>query len=166
MEAMQSMIKRPEFLSKLIQYFKMRNYIELFQSEDTKLKITKLLPCCCLREIYPLCNLWLRLCSQTNVTQINLLWNQWDWCSNIFLYMDLNVSSIIWLNQLKLFLLKTSTAQGGKKSFLSRAWGGLLLCTLKCLLCSKKILGSVDWQQEKFSWQRRKPEEIHMQTKF
>lgn len=53
-----------------------------------------------------------------------------------------------------------------KKSFLSRAGGGLLLCTLKCLLCSKKILGSVDGQREKFSWQRRKPEEIHMQTKF
>lgn len=94
-----------------------------------------------------------------------ITWNQWYWHSNIFLYMELTVSSIIWLNQLKSSLLKTSTAQG-KESFLSRAGGGLLLFTLKCLLCSKMILGSVDWQQEKFSWQRRKPEEIHMQTKF
>lgn len=52
-----------------------------------------------------------------NVIQINITWNQWYWYSNIFLYMELSVSSIIWLNQLKSFLLKTSTAQGKKKVF-------------------------------------------------
>lgn len=102
----------------------MHNYIGVFQSDDTKFKITKLLPCCCLRGNYPLGNLWLRLSSQTNVTQINLPWNLWYWCSNIFLYMDLNVSSAIWLNQLKPFLLKTSTAQGEKKKkFSLQGWG-------------------------------------------
>lgn len=44
----------------------------------------------------------------------------------------------------KVISLKDSNSSRKKKSFLSRAGGGLLLCTLKCLLCSKKILGSVD----------------------
>lgn len=163
------MVRSSEFLSQLINIFQNSYYYRIFfQNNNTKFKNYNKTPFLLFAEegfvpsatydsesvlIQWFPNNWI------------ITWNQWYWHSNIFLYMELTVSSIIWLNQLKSSLLKTSTAQG-KESFLSRAGGGLLLCTLKCLLCSKMILGSVDWQQEKFSWQRRKPEEIHMQTKF
>lgn len=49
---MQSLVRMTEFLSKLINYFKIHTNVGLFQSIDIKFKITaKLVFCCCLRGI-------------------------------------------------------------------------------------------------------------------
>lgn len=135
------MIERPKF-PQLIKYFKMHNNIGLFQSKDkvqnNKTTLLLLLKRDLLTMQFTTLIIFLNKCypNKPSLKSIVLVFKHFPLYGAKCVHYHLTEPA-------KAISLKDINSSR-KKSFLSRAGGGLLLCTLKCLLCSKKILGSVD----------------------